>query len=391
MLKNNSYINKLFKKIAETITAHKDDIISILCEVETYTTACNEVEKTVRTITSYSDENRYLVGRDPLGNVAVFLPFNMPLYSFILYAFGPAYIGNNVVVRPSRLTASQLIRICNYFLSELKELHISLFEGSGSEFISSIVNDNKYNCVIFTGRYDSVKDILSKLNPQTKLIYCGSGVCPLIIQDNADINLAVSVTISSRLFNSGQDCLATEKILIHDSMFDKYVRLLIDEAKKITVGELNDSNTVIGRLTDQTIYDNALRLLETSNVNILYDGGHSNQTISPVIVETTSFEPVFLHEKFAPIFPIVRFKNNDEMINIINGAEYQLGISVIGQGRFNEPFIASHIAYNSSVLSLEEADAHIPFGGYKKSGFVAENGRIKEGPILFSVETSKIQ
>lgn len=232
MLKNNSYINKLFKQIAEAITTHKDDIISILCEVETYKTACNEVEKTVRTITSYSDENRYLVGRDPLGTVAVFLPFNMPLYSFILYAFGSAYIGNNVVVRPSRLTASQLIQICNYFLSELKELHISLFEGGGSEFISSIVNDNKYNCVIFTGRYDSVKDILSKLNPQTKLIYCGSGVCPLIIQDNADINLAVSVTISSRLFNSGQDCLATEKILIHDSMFDKYVRLLIDEAKK---------------------------------------------------------------------------------------------------------------------------------------------------------------
>ena len=389
MLENSRFVNKLFEQITKKITQHRDDIISLLCEVETYRTAYNEVEKTIRTIVSYSEENKYLIGRSPIGNVAVFLPFNMPLYSFVLYAFGPAYIGNNVVVRPSRLTSSQLKRICDYFLPELKELNISLFWGCGSELIHSVVDDNKYDCVIFTGKYDSVREIVSKLDHKTKLIYCGSGVCPLIIRDDADIDLAASVTISSRLFNSGQDCLATEKILVHNSVFDRYVHLLIERAKRITVGELQDSNTAIGRLTDHSIYENALKLLKTSNIDVLYDGGHSNQTIAPIIVETSSLEPVFLQEKFAPVFPIVRFNSNTEMLTNVNDSKYQLGVSVIGCSGFDEPFVASHIAYNSSVLSLEEADAHIPFGGYRKSGFVTENGKTKEGPILFSVETSK--
>ena len=94
----------VFNNLADALETLQGQVIDILSNVETKKTAINEVDKTIKTLRTYSCEKQYIEGRKPSGKVAVFLPFNMPLYSMVLYAFGPLFAGNEVYVRPSKIT-----------------------------------------------------------------------------------------------------------------------------------------------------------------------------------------------------------------------------------------------------------------------------------------------
>lgn len=380
---------KQFRDIADCINTNQNKIISILCEIETCQTAVNECKKTIKTLLSYDSEDVFLESKKALGVVAVFLPFNMPLYSLVLYAFGPIYAGNKVFVRPSKLTHSQIERIWDICSSSVDAFPLEMVSESGKDFFNRITVTHPVNAIIFTGQWDSVNRIIDDLPQGIKLIYCGSGVCPLIIRNDACISLAVDVAIESRLFNSGQDCLSTEQILVHKELSKTFLELLLQRLKNIHVGNNFDKNTLVGPLVSTDLVERAYSLIHTSKGIILLDGTKNHGFIDPTIIVTTPDQEVFKVEKFAPVFSIAIFQDNDSMVNVANNSDYILGVTVIGERYPEGAFLAKHVEYNRSVLSYEEDDAHVPFGGFRKSGFIYENHKKTEGPILFSVETSK--
>ena len=377
----------IFNQVANDLISNKDEIIDILCEIETYKTAKNEVEKAIKTLQTFYKENDYLINRAPRGEVGIFLPYNMPLYSLVLYSFGPMYSGNKVYVRPSKMTSNQLKRILE-MLSTTKKLPLELIFTDGKSFVERICTNDAISTVIFTGGWDSVTDIKSKLPKSKTLIYCGSGVCPLIVRSNANIDLAVKVSMESRFFNSGQDCLSTEKILVHKSCYDQYIKKLLTEVSKVKVGENKNKNTIIGPLISEAMAKRAQELFDNSDGEKIYVTSRNGCEVGPSIIVAKADDAVVKSEKFASIFALVKCENDEEMISIANDSEYILGVTVIGEQYSENTFLAKHVEYNRSVLDLEEDDTHAPFGGYKRSGFVLNNNLIKEGPILFSVETS---
>lgn len=380
---------RIFNKIADRIECVKDEIISILCDVETYITAKNEVDKTIKTLRTYYKEQLLLLSRKPNGIVAIFLPYNMPLYSLVLYAFGPIYAGNKVLVRPSKMTGKQLKAIMGIIAEEVSDLELELVDIEGRLFLEIITADKDISTIVFTGQWDSVVDITNNLPRAKKLIYCGSGVCPMIVRKNADIQVAVDVAIKSRFFNTGQDCLSTEKILVHSDCFDFFVAELLRQIREISPGENSDPNTVIGPLISESIAKRALELVYSSKGTILYESEHNGCIVGPIVLEVASpYEKVFIYEKFAPVFALLRVDTDDDMVDIVNNSEHILGVTVIGDKYPLNSFVAQHIEYNRSVLEQEEDDAHVPFGGFRKSGFVIDNGVRREGPILFSIETT---
>lgn len=379
----------IFNKVADCIEKYRDEIISILCEIETYVTAENEVDKTIRALRTYHKEQSFLLGRKPSGTIAVFLPYNMPLYSLVLYAFGPIYAGNKVLVRPSKMTSGQLKSIVDILGGTTGNLDLEIVETGGKLFLERVTADKDISTIIFTGQWDSVTDISNNLPENKKLIYCGSGVCPMIVRKNADIQVAVDVAIKSRFFNTGQDCLSTERILVHSDCFDVFAEELIERIRGISPGENTNPNTIIGPLISESIAQRALELVYSSRGTILYESEHSGCVVGPIVVEAASSEEdVFIYEKFAPVFTLLRVDTDDEMVRIANGSEHILGVTVIGGEYPLDAFIAQHVEYNRSVLEQEEDDAHVPFGGFRKSGFVIDNGGKREGPILFSIETT---
>lgn len=380
---------RVFNKVADRIECARDEIISILCDVETYITAKNEVNKTIRALRTYYKEQQFLLDRKPNGIVAVFLPYNMPLYSLVLYAFGPIYAGNKVLVRPSKMTGKQLKAIVDIIGEAIVALDLEIIEISGRLFLERISANKDVSTVIFTGRWDSVVNITNNLPQDKKLIYCGSGVCPMIVRKNADIRVAVDVAIKSRLFNTGQDCLSTERILVHSDCFEAFVEELLECIQEISPGENTNPNTIIGPLISESIAQHALELVYNSSGKILYESEHSGCFVGPIVVEVASpDEDVFICEKFAPIFALLKVETDEKMVAIVNNSEHILGVTVIGDEYPSNTFIAQHVEYDRSVLEQEEDDAHVPFGGFRKSGFVIDKGNRREGPILFSIETT---
>lgn len=379
----------LFDVVASLIEENKDKIISALCEIETIKTAILEVEKTINALRTYNREDVYLMKRKPLGRVAVFLPFNMPLYSLVLYAFGPAYVGNTVLVRPSKITKSVLFQVVGYFSSLLEELGIQLFDTSGKEFLNDILKVNKVDAIVFTGKYESVLDIKEKCH-EVKLIYCGSGVCPVIVKEDADLKAAVSDILYSKFFNSGQDCLATETVYVNRIIGNEFKKELLSQIKNIHVGVNDSIESDIGELMTLEQAQRVIELIEQySDSNILKRGSVEGKYVEPVVIQTTMDDANLHTEKFAPVLMVAFYTDENKVIEAINNSDNLLAMTVYGSRYSENTFSMDHVEYNRSVIAAENEDAHIPFGGYRHSGFVAESGRIiKEGPILFSVETS---
>jgi len=391
MIQDKTLLIKVFIDIAEILDRERKSIVEILSEIEPVYTAQIEVTKTIQALRTYDLELAELSGKLPFGEAYIFLPFNNPLYSFILYCFGPLLSGNKVIVRPSSLTSSSLLRIVELLSYELQKLNVEFFSGSGHQFIELISGKEKAKVIIFTGSWENLVAIEQKILQNNKLIYCGSGKCSFIILEDANIKAAVRSAIYSKVFNSGQDCLATEKFYLHEHIAEDFLSTLISEIKKIKFGRSADKDNIIRPLISEAFSDHIKKILDAGSkdrLGVVYSN-IEGRLIPPMVFVTSEFDPLFEAEKFAPIFTITQFKDIDKVVESINQSDFRLGCSIFGQSiRFRDKLDIPHIAINDSVLSLEEDGIHSPFGGKGKSGFVKYNGSIYDGPILFSLEST---
>jgi acyl-CoA reductase-like NAD-dependent aldehyde dehydrogenase len=383
----------LFKEVAHLIEANEETILGILNTVETYKTAQIELVKSVRALRTYDRELQFIEGRKPLGTVAVFLPFNTPLYSLILYSFGPLLAGNDVIVRPSGLTAHAVQNIWETLLPGLRDLNVQLVVKSSKEFLATVLSHQPVEAIIFAGTWTNVQRLASMVPPNVKLIYCGGGLNPFVVLESANLEDAVDSAIYSRTFNSGQDCLAAERFYISSKVAKKFYEILVDGVSELRVGELSDRDVDVGPVISKEFTDNVTKLLAKPfrDNKIIYGRNPMNGIVYPTLVAAKDDDPIVRSEKYAVIFPLVEFDTNQELHGYIDDKNYCLGATVFGDVEeiSGLQIRAPHLAVNDCLLHIEEADAHLPFGGFDRSGFVSDCGVIRGGPILFSEETSE--
>jgi acyl-CoA reductase-like NAD-dependent aldehyde dehydrogenase len=142
----------------------------------------------------------------------------------------------------------------------------------------------------------------------------------------------------------------------------------------------------------RALAENVEHLLTThkNDIKILHAGTIDKEysLVEPIVVEALRpTSPIVLSEKYAPLFPLVR-ATREEMPHLINLSEYSLGATIFGDANLIPSLMFPHIAHNASILEIEDEDAHVPFGGYKNSGFISFHGQLTQGPILYSVETT---
>jgi long-chain acyl-CoA synthetase len=374
-----------FDMIAEALTAHRPAVLQALSKCETAAVAEREFNKTIRALETYGSELPHLSGRLPIGTAAVLLPFNNPLYSLVLYCFGPLLAGNRVLCRPSSLTGFVVAEISNLIAAELSSLDLTLDYRSGRDFITDA--SVHADCILFTGTWQNAETICAPLT--RKIIYCGQGLNPFAILHDAPMKMALPTAITARLYNSGQDCLSAERFYVHSSRVTEFVAGITARIESITVGRHPDAD--IGPLVSVGAADAVKSLLDTVHPTrrIIRQGKIVGNLIEPIVIQTDQDDPITLTEKYAPVFVIVQFESISELNSLMNDSPYSFGATVFGVAELSKLSLKHpHIAINSCLLDFEDADAHVPFGGRQRSGFVDENGRRRDGPILFSIETS---
>jgi len=300
--------------------------------------------------------------------------------------------GSTVVVRPSSITACIVERIFEILGPSIKALPIELASCSGSQFIERVVDDADIQTLLFTGSFPNLSRLQPILPNSKRLIYCGSGINPFIVGKDCLKYLTfqeiASTIVKSRIYNSGQDCLCSERILIAESVADDFIDVLTENVRQICVGEYRDHRADVVPLLGNIADSVAAQVSKVhSDQNWLVPFKREGSLIHPSLVELSLADPLLNAEKFAPVFTIARYSDDTELTKSLT-SKYRFGATVIGS--YNSTVLSQfpHISRLQTVIEDEAEDCHVPFGGCGRSGFVRNGLETKDGPILYSIETT---
>ena len=375
--------------LADEIEKKKDLLISLLCQYESYDTACDEISRSCRTLKGFSTEFRDLDHLKKYYAISTFFPINLPLYSFVLFAVAPSAFSKKVFVRPPLTVANLIKNVLKIIKSDLFFGNIEIHSSSRKEFLKDCVNDSQ--AVIFNGRYENVQELIRHY-PYKTFIYNGRGVNPAIVGKNADIDLAVDKIIEMRVYNSGQDCAGVDAIFVSEDAYDSFVTTLRRKIAFVYAGNYNDPKVQIGKM-QRPEYINELRdFLRSMDDSITLRGkiDLEKNIVTAFIIEREITEHTGdFPEFFGPIFYILRYSNDSELLNILNTpfySDYAMYASTFGTStKFNLKIPNSRVLVDKIINDVEIGNE--AYGGYgPKANFIYKNNCYEARPILISQE-----
>lgn len=354
-----------------------------IAEVEKCATACDffsekapEFLKTEHIRTSAKES---YIEFDPLGVVLAIMPWNFPFWQVIRCAIPSIAVGNVIALKHAPNTfrsAKEIEKIFRRHTEESILLNLFVKEEDVKDIIPHV------DGVSLTGSTkagESVGEIAGR-NIKPIVLELG-GSDPFIVFEDADLKLAVDTAVKSRTTNSGQSCIAAKRFIVHEKIYDVFVKEIKERVRKIKVGNPLDK-VDIGPIARRDLFENALRIVdETRKHGAKVQGGERMGEIgfffSPAVVEYADpSSPVFREETFAPIFPFFKFRTEEEAIELANSTEYGLGATIFTKNVERAKEIAKFIeAGNIAINRMVKSTPELPFGGVKKSGVGRELGR----------------
>ncbi|MCY0859384.1 MAG: aldehyde dehydrogenase family protein [Sulfolobaceae archaeon] len=394
-IKRSEYLYKL----AEVFKANEEDLINTLI-VEgggIYKKAWGEVVFTERLIINAAETARHFKGstipsdsegiisltfRKPKGVVGVITPWNYPLSISMKKVAHSIAAGNTVVLKVSSETPIIAAKIAELVhKAGIPKGVINVVNGPGSTVGDEIVTNKKISHITFTGETTTGKEIASKAGGSLKTVTLElGGSDPLIILDDADINQAVKIAVFGAFFHQGQICTSSKRIIVHEKVYDQFVKKFVERISQLKVGDPRDKSTEQGPLVSKKQVDTMISFFNDA-VNrggkVLTGGKWVDDYFYPtVITDVDRNFRIMREEVFGPIRPVVMVKNDEEAIEVANDTEYGLSAAIVTKDINRALKIADQIesgmVHINDVTMLEES--HIPFGGIKNSGFGREGG-----------------
>ncbi len=335
--------------------------------------------------------------RDPLGIVACISPWNYPLH-LLTWKIAPALaIGNCVIAKPSEvtpMTAYLFSKVC--IKVGLPKGVLNIVHGSGGNIGQEIVEHPDIKAVSFTGGTKTGKIISKTASSLLKKVSLElGGKNPIIVFDDCNYEEMLKTTIKSSFGNQGQICLCGERIFIQDSIYTKFKKDFVKEAKKLKIGDPLKSTTNQGSIVSKAHYHKILsyfNAVKDSGAKFII-GGRSKKVrgdcsdgwvIEPSIVEDLSRKTkCYKEEAFGPVVSLHKFKTRDEVIQLANETNYGLSASIWTSNLKTAHKVAQMIDFGIVwVNTWNLRDLRTPFGGMKDSGLGREGG--KESIRFFS-------
>lgn len=327
--------------------------------------------------------------RQPIGIVGCISPWNLPLYLFT-WKIAPALAaGNCVVAKPSEVTpvtAFLLGRICQE--AGLPAGVLNIVHGTGPHCGEAIVKHPLIKAISFTGSTRAGARIASLAAPVFKKLSLElGGKNPTIIFADADWEKMMSTVIRSSFSNQGQICLCGSRLLIEDSIYDRFKLAFVERVSQLKVGDPLDANSRQGAIVSKLHHDKIVGCIETAREEggIILCGGKSynpgGRCEHGFFIEPTVIENLGPHcetnqeEIFGPVVTLQRFQNTEEAIQLANASRYGLAASVWTQDISRANLIANEL--HSGIVWVNcwlQRDLRTPFGGVKNSGVGREGG-----------------
>ncbi len=327
--------------------------------------------------------------RQPVGVVGCISPWNLPLYLFT-WKIAPALAaGNCVVAKPSEvtpMTAYLLSIICKE--AGLPAGVLNIIHGTGPGCGSAIVAHPQIKAISFTGSTRAGKDIASVAAPMFKKISLElGGKNPNIIFADCNWAKMMNTTIQSSFANQGQICLCGSRILVEESIYEKFKEEFIARVQKLTVGDPLADTSKQGAVVSKLHYDKVLSCIELAKQEggkVLLGGTAIKGTgrcenglfIAPTIIEGLGAGcRTNMEEIFGPVVTLQSFKTEEEALQLANTSDYGLAATIWTQDISRANRVAAKV--QSGIIWVNcwlLRDLRTPFGGFKNSGVGREGG-----------------
>lgn len=318
----------------------------------------------------------------PLGIVGVISAFNFPVAVWSWNAFNAAVAGNCVMWKPSPkvpLCAIEVQKLCDRVMAKHKFPNIfSHFITESEELINRFVDDPRVALVSFTGSTAVGAGVAQRVAKRfgRTILEC-SGNNAVIVDETADLHLALSAVLFGSVGTSGQRCTTTRRVFIHKSIYRKFVAALVGAYKKVTpelTGPLVDAHAV-------TLFENAIAELRTLNAKLLVGGNRLKRPgyfVQPTIVEARHDWDIVKSETFGPILYIMSYERFEDAIAMQNDVIHGLSSSLFTNSLKNAERFLSAVGSDCGIANINVgtsgAEIGGAFGGEKATGGGREAG-----------------
>ena len=332
-------------------------------------------------LTAHGKSRKVYTLREPLlGAITAITPFNHPLNQ-VIHKVAPAVATNNrMVLKPSEktpLTAFALADIL--YAAGLPPEMLSVVTGDPAEIADELLTSADVDLVTFTGGVPIGKYIAAKAVYKRQVLELG-GNDPIIVLEDADLDEAATLAAGGSYKNSGQRCTAVKRMLVQESVADRFVELLVEKTRAVKYGDPFDPAMDMGTVIDEPSaqrFEAVVNEAVSGGARLLVGNVRRGALYSPTVLDrVTPDMTVVRHETFGPVSPVVRFKTVDEAIRISNGTAYGLSSSIC-TNRLD--LITRFIQeLNVGSVNVREVPGYrlemTPFGGIKDSGLGYKEG-----------------
>jgi acyl-CoA reductase-like NAD-dependent aldehyde dehydrogenase len=392
------------RRIAEAIDSRRDDLAYMLTldqgkplraeardEVEEliayFEMAAADATRMEGLLPPSVDANkRVLLQRVSRGVVSVISPWNWP-YTMPGEIVAPALAyGNAVVLAPAPSTSACAVKLAECIAAaDLPQGVFNLVTGPGPVVGDELAANPGTQAVGFIGSIATGRRVAERAACKELLLEMG-GNGPLVVLEDADLDAAVTATLTACFLNAGQSCTAGERILVHEDVHDGFVERLAEAvAREIRIGDPWDDDTTLGPLNNAPTADKTERHVEDAvdrGAVVVTGGSREPQLGSPWFFQPTVLDGVTAEmevareETFGPVAPISTIRSEDEALSIVNDSPYGLLSAVftrdLGRGlRYAEAVRAGWVNVNEGTNYWE---SHLPFGG--RAGSMSGVGRV---------------
>ena len=392
----------ILKKWSDLIIEHVDDLAKIMTieQGKPLAEAKGEILMGASYIEFYAEEAKRVYGdiipdprpgkriviiKQPVGVVGAITPWNFPNSMITRKCAAALAVGCTTVVKPASQTPFSALAVAE--LAKVAGFPNGVFNivtGSAKEIGMELTKNPKIKKISFTGSTE-VGKILMEQSASTvkKLSMELGGHAPFIVFEDANIDEAVTGALQSKFRNSGQTCICTNRLFVHEKIYDSFLEKFTNEVKKIKVGNGLNDGIVSGPLIDKSSLDKVIDHVQdavNTGAKIAVGGEvHSlgGNFYQPTVLSNVSTEAkITFEETFGPVAPLYKFSSDDEVIKMANDTPYGLASYFYSRdiGRIwkvAEALEYGIVSINNGLPTIPE----IPFGGVKESGMGREGSR----------------
>ncbi len=328
---------------------------------------------------------RHLVFQHPVGVVGAIAPWNFPVVLAARKVAPALAAGCPVILKPASATPLSSVLLTEAIAeADLPPGVFQLVAGNAAAIAEAFFSHPHCRKVTFTGSTEVGKQLIRQAaDTVTRLSLELGGHAPVLVFDDADLEAAVEGVIIAKFRNTGQSCIAANRVYVQQGIYDTFVSRLVERARELKIGPGTEEGVEIGPLIDERSLQHALDQIEDARRRgaVIHCGGKRwegapGTFLEPTVITGLPEEAACLHlETFAPVAPVMPFESETDGLARANDTPYGLAAYVFTQDlarawRCAEELEAGTIGINDST----PATSQCPFGGMKESGLGRELG-----------------